>query len=257
MNAAVAILGSRAPRRTVAEQLTAHPEAWWYALAAVAWVVLVTRHTLSGHPPMPMPMHPTDGYAGHSADAIALAWAWWLVMAVAMMLPIAAPTARRVAAGSLWNRRQRALIEFQVGYLTVWAVLGVAVVSLATTTWPSGAPPSAVMIALLAAAGWQVSPPRRRILRRCGDLGAYAVRGWQADRDCFTLGCRAGAQCTVTCGATMIVMTLSHSLLLTASLALLLITERARGPNPATRAARPFEAICLTLLAAAAGYLTV
>jgi hypothetical protein len=49
----------------------------------------------------------------------------------------------------------------------------------------------------------------------------------------------------------MAVMALGHSLVLIACLTVLLMTERAPGPNPAKRAGRPFEAVCLVALAGA------
>ena len=47
----------------------------------------------------------------------------------------------------------------------------------------------------------------------------------------------------------MAVMAVGHSLVLMACLTALLLTERARGPNPQQRAGRPFEAWCLAALA--------
>jgi hypothetical protein len=71
------------------------------------------------------------------------------------------------------------------------------------------------------------------------------------------VGAADGRRCVFTCGPAMAVMVLSHSLILMAALTLLLLSERSRGPNPARRAGRPMEALCMVGLAVAAGAWTL
>jgi hypothetical protein len=51
----------------------------------------------------------------------------------------------------------------------------------------------------------------------------------------------------------MLAMAVGHGLLLMGALLALLLSERARGPNPDRRAGRPLEAWCLVAFACVAG----
>jgi predicted metal-binding membrane protein len=251
-------------RRLVRRRLAWRPEAWLYAVAVGAGLALLLRD-VTGRPA-------TDAHAHHahhahhhqggstsSVDPTGAAtgvgwwlaeWGGWILMVLAMMLPIAAPHARRVAMRSLWHRRYRAMVSFLFGYLAVWfAVGGVLAAVLVAVGQPR--PGSAVLAAvLLGAAAWQVSRPRRRVMRRCGAFRAGAIRGWRAERDCAAGGFRIGLRCTFTCGPVMLAMAVGHGVILMSSVLVLLLSERARGPNPDQRAGRPLEAWCLVAYAA-------
>jgi predicted metal-binding membrane protein len=56
----------------------------------------------------------------------------WLVMTVAMMVPLTVASIRTTAARSLWSRRERAVAGFLLGYLGPWLIAGMAVTMLAT-----------------------------------------------------------------------------------------------------------------------------
>lgn len=226
------------------------PHVWVYGVAATAAAILAMRH-LSASPSHHHHMGGPHAAMHVPVPALMSTWWWWIVMAVAMMFPIAAPGARRIAQASMWRRRHVAMAEFLAGYLVVWAVVGLVALWAVSRLWHAGAPRQAVAIALLIAAVWQVMPVRRNILRRCRGSAFVNVRGWRADRDCVIEGINYGRRCVVTCGPVMAVMALGHSLILMACLTALLMTERARGPNPADRAGRPFEAVCLAALAGA------
>ena len=179
-----------------------------------------------------------------SVAAWAAAWGHWVLMVLAMMLPVAAPHVRVVAMRSLWSRRHRAAVVFLVGYVAVW-------LSLAPYSWRcsspwDGAPRRAWLVGiLLVAAAWQVSRPRKRVLRRCGALRLGAAAGIAADLNCAGAGLRSGLRCMVTCWPAMLAMAVSHRLLLMAGLLAVMLTERARGANPLRRAGRPLEAWAL------------
>ena len=173
------------------------------------------------------------------------AWLHWTLMVAAMMLPVVAPQVRRVALLSVWSRRHRAAAAFVVGYVVVWLVIGAALVT-ALAAFGSGQDLTPwLVVALLAAAVWQVSGPRRRMLRRCASLKLGAATGLAADLDCARAGVRSGLRCAFTCGPLMVAMALSHSLLLMAGVLAVLLSERARGANPVRRAGRPHEALVL------------
>lgn len=243
--------------------LARRPEAWVYVLAGAAAVsVIVGALAADGHAgAMPASQddhhhhaadHPAGGIGGPATSGLAPAlgaWGWWLLMVLSMMLPVVAPHARRVALRSLWSRRHRAIATFLAGYLAVWALIGAVLVAiLAGAGWPR-LPSVGVAAVLALAAGWQVARPRRRVLRRCASPRPAALRGWRADRDCASNGWRAGTRCAVTCGPVMLTMAMSHSVLLMGGITTLLLTERARGPNPTRRAGRAQEAWGLAALA--------
>jgi predicted metal-binding membrane protein len=242
-------------RAAAGRALAARPDAWVFLLAAVAALVLMLMHlTGSANPP-------TFHASGHGhADATPIllgAWTGWMLMALAMMLPVIAPQARQVALRSLWSQRHRAMIAYLAGYVAVWAVVGIVLVTLLHSAGLADAPGGVLVAALLLAAGWQTSRPRRQVMRRCGVLPLGAPRGWAAARDCAIVGLRAGLRCVVACGPVMVAMALAHhNLILMAALLVLLHTERARGPNPDRRAGRPLEAWCLAGYAAIAGLAT-
>ena len=229
-----------APARRV---LVWRPEAWLYGLAAFAALALVlAAPDGAGH------VHHHHAVARDTsmpARTLLADWQHWGVMVLAMMLPVVAPSARRVAMRSLWHRRHRAMASFVLGYLAVWFAVGAVVVAAFAV---AGTPPWVLAAVLLVAAVWQVAPPRRRVMRRCGVVAPCAV----SDRGCAEAGLRTGARCAFTCGPVMAAMAVSHGLLLMSALFCVLLSERARGPNPAKRAGRPLEAWCLTGFAAVA-----
>jgi predicted metal-binding membrane protein len=241
-------------------RLAREPHTWVYPVAGAAALTVVVHHLASGGAGAHHGHHHESAMAAaDSMPDVAAAspplwagWLWWTVMAAAMMLPIAARGAGRVARAGLWHRRHVAMVEYLGGYLAMWSLAGLVTVGLVAAVWPGGAPAMAAGLVLLVAAGWQVMPVRRRVLRRCRGAGFVNVGGWRADRDCAAVGCADGRRGVFTCGPAMAVMALSHSLILMAALTVLLCSERSRGPNPAQRAGRPLEAWGLAGLAVAA-----
>jgi predicted metal-binding membrane protein len=234
----------------VRTRLAYAPQTWVYVVAAGAMAILLARHLI----PDAAASHEHHMHGGHGAalspvPTLVSTWLWWTVMSVAMMFPVAATGARRIAAAGLWRRRHIAMAEFLGGYLAAWALVGLIAVWGVAMVWPHGAPRYVVAAVLFAAAVWQVTPVRRRVLRRCRGPAFVNVRGWRADADAVAEGLADGRRCVVTCGPVMAVMAVGHSLVLMACLTALLLTERARGPNPQQRAGRPFEAWCLAALA--------
>jgi predicted metal-binding membrane protein len=228
------------------------PRVWVYLVAAAAMIAVIVEH-LDSH----LGARHHEGMAGipemsemHSpAMSPAASWAWWVVMTAAMMLPIVAAGADRIAGASLWRRRYVSVIEYLVGYLSVWSVFGLAAIGIIAVVWPAGIPAAAPAVALLVAAVWQVTPLRKQTLRSCARPPYVNVRGWPADRDCVLTGVAQGRRCVVTCAPVMAVMALAHSVILLLILTCLLLSERAAGPDPAQRAGRPLEAVMLAGLA--------
>ncbi|RDH79555.1 hypothetical protein DVS77_04855 [Mycolicibacterium moriokaense] len=242
-------------------RLARAPHTWVYAVAGMAALAVLVHHLAPGgggvhhghhHQDVMAAMDSMPGVAT-AGPSLWEAWLWWTVMVAAMMLPIAARSAGRVARAGLWHRRHVAMVEYLSGYVAMWSLAGIAAVGLVAVVWPEGAPAFAAAVVLLTAAGWQVTPVRRRALRRCRGAGFVNVAGWRSDRDCVAVGCADGRRCLFTCGPAMAVMALSHSLILMVALTVLLCSERSTGPNPAQRAGRPLEAWGLAGLAVVSG----
>jgi predicted metal-binding membrane protein len=213
-----------------------YPEWTWAALAVACWALLAALH-LRGWGPFGA--HNADaaqhsvhvypaGDGGHQAmhhvatssseaplQAGAHTTSWlaaqggWLLMATAMMLPSALPTARHVAMNSRWQRRQRATAIFMGTYLAVWLLFGVVVVSVARWTpvpkgveWPLAA-------TLVVAAGWELTPAKRRWLRACHRTVPLPPSGWKADAACARFGLRYGQACIGACWALMLPMAIA------------------------------------------------
>ena len=167
-----------------------HPEWWVYAVAGASAVVLVVgalasaetggaatgHHVHTGQHATPLSPDVPSPWASWPG-----AWLHWTLMVAAMMLPVVAPQVRRVALLSVRSRRQRAAASFLVGYVVVWLLIGAALVT-ALAVFGSGQDLTPwLVLTLLAAAVWQVSAPRRRMLRRCASLKLGVANGFAAD----------------------------------------------------------------------------
>lgn len=206
----------------------AHPEWWALALAAAAWCVLLAA-AWTGHGAAGAHAHGHAHAARDVATSVLTDLAHWQLMVVAMMLPVIVPSLRVAAFRSLWRRRHRAMAGFLLGYLAVWALLGLAV-CLALTRFPwltdtwGGV---AAAAAFVCAAGWQWTRLKRRSLVACHRTIPLAPRGWRADRDCVELGWRIGGSCCVGCWVLMVACTLAgHSPLALAACAGIGLVER-------------------------------
>jgi predicted metal-binding membrane protein len=191
--------------------LSKHPEWWTLALSAGAWIVLLSRGLLS-----PQGHHPPDHNAPFALWAWAAATVDWLLMVVAMMLPLVLFSIRLTAARSLWRRRHRAIGGFLVGYMIPWLIVGSGVaaldVALGLDRWLQLVPWLGG-IGFGVAAIWQLAPVRSRALVACHRTVPIAPHGWRADRDCLRFGWLSGVQCAISCWALMVACVLAgHNL---------------------------------------------
>ncbi len=175
------------------------PEFWMLAACALAWFALAAQ----------------AGVHVHDAGAFAT-WRHWMLMVMAMMLPLQVQGVRFTAERSLWRRRQRAILGFLLGYLSVWALAGAAlswtVIGLALprqSGWMEGA-----AIGFLVEAVWLISPWKQTAARMCHRTLPLSPAGWRADRDCWLYGWTAGYGCALNCWPLMLLCWLSgHSLI--------------------------------------------
>jgi predicted metal-binding membrane protein len=138
----------------------------------------------------------------------------WLLMVLAMMVPLVRFGVRVAAARSLWRRRDRAIGGFLIGYLSPWPIAGVGVVALdVTLAGTPGLQPWLTGAGFAVAAGWQLTSFKARALRACHQSIPLAPHGWRADRDCVRFGWLNGTHCLVSCWALMLACVLAgHSL---------------------------------------------
>ena len=139
----------------------------------------------------------------HHGGGVAASLDQWLVMTIAMMMPMVVQPIRTTAERSLWRRRHRAIGAFLLGYLGCWMIAGVFVSLL-----PSGYRYSAA-IAFLIAAAWQMTRQKRIALAGCHWTAPLAPDGWAADFDCICYGARIGVRCVGSCWALMLACALT------------------------------------------------
>jgi predicted metal-binding membrane protein len=127
----------------------------------------------------------------------------WAVMMAAMMLPSLAPTAAAYATLSR-HRTPRPWLLFTAGYMLVWTAAGVLAYGLFTLgkswfgaplAWHAGGRPLAAGVLSLAAL-YELTPPKRACLARCGDaLQRGTLRSAQQRSVGFACGVRNGGWC--------------------------------------------------------------
>jgi predicted metal-binding membrane protein len=194
-----------------------HPEWWVILIAAAAWA-LILRHATHAH---------TVPSVGHTIIAAA-------VMVAAMMLPLTLANVRHVALSSLWRRRHRAMAAFLVGYLCCWAVVQTVIQGTLGFLAPLLGWTLVAGLVMVTAVLWEISPGRKRRLRRCGLTVPLAPRGWRADTACVRYGVITGFSCVTTCWALMAaVAAFSHNVLVMAVVFGVQISDRyQRRPSP-------------------------
>jgi predicted metal-binding membrane protein len=144
------------------------------ATAAAAWVATILR--MAGM---------AAGLWSHPADP-ALFAGTWVAMMTAMMLPSIVPAAI-VAGRAVRSRRGLRTAAFAGGYLAVWCAAGLVPFALLRAAGPLLSGGAGRLMAggvLLAAAAYQLGPPKRACLRRlcapfpfAGDAGRRGMAG--------------------------------------------------------------------------------
>jgi predicted metal-binding membrane protein len=198
--------GYRAARRRA--WLEHHPEWWVLAASMLGWALMyhlgpasvaaicsagstgAAAITISGLPPVA----PDPG-----AELT-----HWLVMSMAMMLPLSYPLLRYVAFHSYSWRRHRAVAVFAAGYLSIWALAGAVLIGLGAVATALGADNIQLTVCTLSVAlAWQLTPLKAQALRRCHRTIPLSPVGLSADLDCLRLGLMSGGNCVVSCGPIM------------------------------------------------------
>ncbi len=152
------------------------------------------------------------GMTGTMGLGLALFVPMWTLMMAAMMLPSVAPTASLYAKTVQSNRTAR-VAALVLGYLTVWAAVGLPAYGLARLTgWLAGQHPSAahvLAVAVFAVCGvYQLSSLKDRCLAHCRSplalllhYGSYRGRF----RD-LRVGAHHGGYCLGCCWGLMVIL---------------------------------------------------
>jgi hypothetical protein len=90
----------------------------------------------------------------------------WLLMSLAMALPGVLPAAQYVATNTLRRSRSSAVAVFMIVYLLMWLSCGLPASALAGRLGGLSAD-TLFAVALIAAAGYELTPLKRRALNRC------------------------------------------------------------------------------------------
>lgn len=201
------------------DALWAHPEWWLVTLGIAAWVDTVRTGLAQWE-------HGLHHRASAGSDPGA-----WLVMVVAMMLPVIVFQAREVAFRSLADRRHPAIAVFFTGYLAPWAAAGAAAAAARLLPWSDS--PWSVGALCAFAAVWATTPVRNRAMTVVyGFAPAIAPDGWRFVRDSTAAGVTIGSWCVVSCWPLMLACALSgHDLgIVLAGGAIALVESRSFRP---------------------------
>jgi predicted metal-binding membrane protein len=145
-------------------------------------------------------------------------FAMWTAMALAMMLPTAAPMLLSYAAAaeapSAGVERPWSGLFVAAGYLAVWLAFGAAATALSIALRPAGAPSDAMLpvsrwlaaLIFLGAGLYQFSPLKRACLAACRSPLLPAEPEPLPPGPAFAFGWRQGLDCLGCCAAVMAVM---------------------------------------------------
>ena len=136
--------------------------------------------------------------------------AGWTVMMTAMMLPSAAPL--------VLLHRGEGRMRLVLGYLVVWAALGVPVLALADLVDLMEVPAAAVAAVLAGAGVYQFTPLKHACLRACRSPLDFLALRW--GRSPLRLGAEHGLYCVGCCWALMAVLVVAAAMELAAAVAI-------------------------------------
>jgi predicted metal-binding membrane protein len=213
------------------------------AVTAVAWAVTLLADPLrsasgsgagsapgsgTGQGPAPAALDARLAHAGHAGHAhhavvdaglpashastgnVAGLLVGWALMLTAMMAPLLIPALRHVRARSLRSRRWRAVSLVTVAHAAVWTVGGIVLLAVASALRSvTGHADLAVLLGLLAAVTWQLSPLKQYCLNRHCAHSPISSFGGAADRDTLRFGGTHAAWCLGSCWALMLVSLLA------------------------------------------------
>lgn len=190
-----------------------YPEWWVGVLIAAAWLALLVTHRGHVLPRIPFTDPVGVGHHGtHTTGGLGSGFGddarHWSLMSVAMMAPITFPALRYVVLNSFPYRRTRAQAIFLIACTSVWIGFGlgvwIAARAIRTNLGVSGS--DLMMVGLVCATFWQLTPIKRRALIACSRAVPLRPVGRRADASCARYGAQQGWRCIRSCGPLMAVM---------------------------------------------------
>ncbi len=159
------------------------------------------------------------GVAPLSADYLVPAFAMWVIMMVAMMVPSAAPMIllhARVDKAPTQSQRTRNSMLFALSYLLVWVAFSgsaalaqallVSAGHLSDVTLSVGEPLIAAAL-LVAAAGYELTAAKRLCLDKCQSPMLFILKHWKPGAaGAVRLGLAHGLFCVGCCWALMLLL---------------------------------------------------
>jgi hypothetical protein len=169
-------------------------------LVAVAWWLLL-RHGVE---------HSSHGAAMVMSTPTEIAH--WMLMVIAMMLPLLGPTLAEVRRTTYPPAHALAVAGYVLGWSLPWLLLALPVAGLRRLDVAHS--PVIAGLAFLASAGWALSPWHARALVSCGLRRPLAPGGVPLLQSTAREGWHAGLACCVSCGPLMLACTLTgHSII--------------------------------------------
>ena len=166
------------------------------------------------------------------------------LMLTAMMAPLLIPALRHVRARSLRSRRWRAVSLVTVAHAAVWTVGGIVLLAAASALRSvTGQPDLAVLLGLVAAQTWQLSPLKQYCLNRHCAHPPISSFGSAADRDALLFGGTHAVWCLGSCWALMLVSLLAPAW----HVAVMLVVSVWMWAEPLDRPERPTWRVRLPL----------
>ena len=166
-------------------------------LAAGCWIEMIRHHTAGEH-------------LASDPSALTLAGDFlpWMAMVGAMMLPITIPAVDDVMRRSYRRRRLIAAMEYVVGYMACWGMVGAIFVLL--RLHPRMHDRHLAALGCLLAALWALLPVRRVWFAQCHRQIPLCPEGWRADWDAVRQGATHGIPCVKMCWLLMVACGISE-----------------------------------------------
>jgi predicted metal-binding membrane protein len=187
-------------------------------ICAIAWAYLVYMGWGMAHMDIGATMAIMPQMIAWSPLDVALVFAMWSIMMVAMMLPSATPTILLFAALRRQATHSRALADvavFVAGYVATWTAFSL-LASLMQWGLLEARLVSPMMVAasralggglLLAAGVFELTPFKEACLSKCRAPAAFIAAHWRkGTRGAFTMGLRHGLYCVGCCWLLMLLL---------------------------------------------------
>ena len=141
-------------------------------------------------------------YANLQTSPLWLILSEWVLMVLAMMLPLTTPNLAQIHARSFVEHRVSTVTSFAFGYVATWVALGGVVIPLAfflrsieASIQHFSVLPLMILLALFAIR----SKWRRRALRQCHVTHPLRQSGWTFNPEAFSFAVRYAAKCALIC----------------------------------------------------------